>query len=132
MEPGWKSPSSAICRSRVDLSSTKGGNGSGMGPPRLKVLHTLRFRPQKMKLRDPSLSCRALLHIAIHDKVVLNSSMGNQPENIEEPTGSGDPFHVEEISTGIRHLCARRGERRNLSRYPVPAFQGRGQAVEGR
>src|SRR5664280_726294 len=61
MEPGWKSPSSAICRSRVDLSSTKGGNGSGMGPPRLKVLHTLRFRPQKMKLRDPSLSCRALL-----------------------------------------------------------------------
>src|ERR1017187_3590648 len=81
------------------------------------------------------LLCRALwptLHIAIHDKVVLNSSMGNQPENIEEPTGSGDPFHVEEISTGIRHLWARRGERRNLSRYPVPAFQGRVQAVEGR
>src|ERR1017187_2000190 len=75
---------------------------------------------------------RTTLHIAIHDKVVLNSSMGNQPENIEEPTGSGDPFHVEEISTGIRHLWARRGERRNLSRYPVPAFQGRGQAVEGR
>jgi hypothetical protein len=29
MEPGWKSPSSAICRSRVDLSSTKAGKGSG-------------------------------------------------------------------------------------------------------
>jgi hypothetical protein len=31
MEPGWKSPSSEICWSRVDLSSTKVGNGSGMG-----------------------------------------------------------------------------------------------------
>src|ERR1035437_9348978 len=68
MEPGWKSPSSAICRGRVDLSSTKGGNGSGMGPPRLKVLHTLRFRPQKMKLRDPSLSCRALAETCPLDK----------------------------------------------------------------
>src|ERR1035441_10871957 len=52
--------------------------------------------------RSSTFVSRTTLHIAIHDKVVLNSSMGNQPENIEEPTGSGDPFHVEEISTGIR------------------------------
>src|ERR1017187_2817077 len=69
MEPGWKSPSSAICRSRADLSSTKAGNGSGMGPPHLQVLHTLRFRAQKMKSGEPSLSSRAL---GTHDAVAVN------------------------------------------------------------
>src|ERR1039458_132270 len=39
--------------------------------------------------RSSTFVSRTTLHIAIHDKVVLNSSMGNQPENIEEPTGSG-------------------------------------------
>src|SRR5580704_16107472 len=47
MEPGWKSPSSEICRSIADLSSTNGGSGSGMGPPSLKVTYTLRNREQK-------------------------------------------------------------------------------------
>src|SRR2546422_10476074 len=49
MEPGWKSPSSEICWNRVDLTSTKAGNGSGIEPPCLTVVYTLRIRPQKKK-----------------------------------------------------------------------------------
>src|ERR1035438_1056147 len=110
MEPGWKSPSSAICRSRVDLSSTKGGNGSGMGPPRLKVLHTLRFRPQKMKLRDPSLSCRALsslssnaVHMALAYTVAMTFRviLEHDPETGDYSAGSEE--HTSELQS-LRHI----------------------------
>src|SRR5436190_13659326 len=33
------------------------------GASRLTVLHTLRIRPQKKKIRNPSLSCRTLHHL---------------------------------------------------------------------
>jgi len=52
MEPGWKSPSPEICRSSADLSSIKGGSGSGMEPPCLTVSYTSRIRAQKKKTPD--------------------------------------------------------------------------------
>jgi hypothetical protein len=33
LEPGWKSPSSEICRRIADLSSTNAESGSGLEPP---------------------------------------------------------------------------------------------------
>src|SRR5450432_4787460 len=46
--------------SRVDLWSTRVASGSGMGPPLLKVSYTVRTGPQKRKICEPSLLCRAL------------------------------------------------------------------------
>src|SRR5450432_4387195 len=47
--------------SRVDLWSTRVASGSGMGPPLLKVSYTVRTGPQKRKICEPSLLCRALI-----------------------------------------------------------------------